>query len=87
MTHSPPASSQYTVQLSKKTWEEIQEVARQYQFSVAELLEKIGQKELTVIAPEELEDYLDLQEALQAEADEENKERIPWEQIKQELGL
>ncbi|GAB4186104.1 MAG: hypothetical protein Fur006_25140 [Coleofasciculaceae cyanobacterium] len=36
---------------------------------------------------EELEEYLDLGEALLAEADPENQERIPWEQVKQELGL
>lgn len=36
---------------------------------------------------EELEDYLDLRDALLAEADPENQEQIPWEQVKQELGL
>jgi Uma2 family endonuclease len=36
---------------------------------------------------EELEDYLDLRDALLAEADPDNQERIPWEQVKQELGL
>ena len=87
MTHSPPAQTQCTVQLTKKTWEEIQEVAKQYQLSVPEFLAKIGQKKLAVIDSEELEDYLDLQDALEAEAREENQERISWEQIKQELGL
>ena len=35
----------------------------------------------------EEEDYLDLQDALKAEANPENQERILWEQVKQELGL
>lgn len=35
----------------------------------------------------EEEDYLDLQDALKAEANPENQERIPWEKVKQELGL
>jgi Uma2 family endonuclease/Flp pilus assembly protein TadD len=39
------------------------------------------------IADSEQEDYLDLQDALEAEANPENQERIPWEQVKQELGL
>lgn len=39
------------------------------------------------IADSEQEDYLDLQDALDAEANPENQERIPWEQVKQELGL
>jgi tetratricopeptide (TPR) repeat protein len=39
------------------------------------------------IAESEEEDYLDLQDALDAEANPENLERIPWEQVKQELGL
>lgn len=39
------------------------------------------------IAESEEEDYLDLQDALDAEANPENQERIPWEQVKQELGL
>jgi hypothetical protein len=39
------------------------------------------------IAESEEEDYLDLQDALEAEANPENQERIPWEQVKQELGL
>ena len=39
------------------------------------------------ITESEQEDYLDLQDALEAEANPENQERIPWEQVKQELGL
>ncbi len=39
------------------------------------------------IAESEEEDYLDLQDALRTEANPENQERIPWEQVKQELGL
>jgi Uma2 family endonuclease len=39
------------------------------------------------MADSEEEDDLDLQDALEAEANPENQERIPWEQVKQELGL
>jgi Uma2 family endonuclease len=39
------------------------------------------------MADSEAEDYLDLQDAVLAEAICENQERISWEQVKQELGL
>ncbi len=36
---------------------------------------------------EQLEDRLDLEEARKALADPQNRERIPWEGVKAELGL
>lgn len=54
---------------------------------VSELLEHVGSRQLAVIDIEELEDYLDLQDAIAAEANPENQERIPWEQVKQQLAL
>ena len=40
-----------------------------------------------VVLLESLEDYLDVAAARQALANPENNERIPWEQVKAELGL
>lgn len=54
---------------------------------MSELFEQIGCGNLAIVDPEDLEDYLDLQDALDAEADPENQQRIFWEQVKQELGL
>lgn len=68
-------------------WDGVQAIALELGLSVSELLERLGRKQLAVVDIGELEDRLDLQDALIAEADPENKERIPWEQVKQELGL
>lgn len=58
-----------------------------FNLSVSEMLDRVGCGNLAIVDPDRLEDYLDLQDALFAEADPENQERIPWEQVKQELGL
>jgi hypothetical protein len=73
--------------LSNEGWAGIQQIAAQFNLSVSELLEQLGCGSLVVIKAETLEDYLDLQDALAAEADPQNQARIPWEQIQQELGL
>jgi hypothetical protein len=83
--HSLNQSNNLT--LSNTGWANIQRVAAQFDLSVAELLEQIGQGSLAVIDAETLEDYLDLQDSLDAEANPENQKRISWEQVKQELGL
>jgi len=44
--------------------------------------------EVTLQRPEcELEDFLDVRDAVSAESDPENQERVPWEAVKQELDL
>jgi len=65
----------------------VETVAKKLNLSVSELFEQIGCGQIALVDPEDLEDYLDLQDALEAEANPENQERIPWEQVKQELGL
>jgi hypothetical protein len=65
----------------------IEDIAKQFNLSVNELLEKISQGKLTIIDPEELEDLLDLKDAIQAENNPENDERVSWEVIKQNLNL
>ena len=77
----------HRVSVTPTGWDGIQAIASELGFSVSELLERLGRRNLAVVDPEELEDRLDLQDALVAEADPENQERISWEQIKQELGL
>ncbi|MCL1463983.1 hypothetical protein [Argonema galeatum] len=77
----------YQVTLTQDGWTGIACIAEKLNLSVSELLERVGSGELTIVDPEDLEDYLDLQDALEAEADPENQQRIPWEQVKQELGL
>ena len=73
--------------LTDEGWTGLKQVAAKFHLSVSELLEQLGRGSLAIVDPETLEDYLDLQDALAAEADPENRERISWEQIKQELEL
>lgn len=81
------ASREITLTLTDEGWAGVQSVAEKFNLSVSELLEQVGSRQLAVVDLEELEDYLDLQDAIAAEANPENQERIPWEQVKQELGL
>ncbi|MCL1470970.1 hypothetical protein [Argonema antarcticum] len=77
----------YQVTLTQEGWMAIESIAEKLHLSVSELLERVGSGELAIVDSEDLEDYLDLQDALAAEADPENQQRISWEQVKQELGL
>lgn len=81
------ASREITLTLTDEGWAGVQSIAEKYNLSVSELLEQVGSRQLAVVNLEELEDYLDLQDAIAAEANPENQKRIPWEQVKQELGL
>ncbi len=74
------------LQISQENLTRIEEIAQQFNLSVNELLEHISQGELTVIESEELEDLIDLQEAIAAENDPENQERVSWELIKNNLS-
>ena len=77
----------YEVTLTQSGWAGIEIIAQKLKLSVSELFERVGCGLLAIVDPEEVEDYLDLQDAHSAEADPENQERIPWEQVKKELGL
>ena len=79
--------TRYEVNLPPEAWMGVETVAKKLNLSVSELFEQIGCGNLKIVDPEDLEDYLDLQDALEAEADPENQERVPWELVKQELGL
>ncbi len=79
--------TRYEVTLTQEAWTGVETVAKKLNLSVSELFEQIGCGLLEIVNPEDIEDYLDLQDALEAEANPENQERIPWEQVKQELGL
>jgi hypothetical protein len=79
--------TRYEVNLPEEAWLGVETVAKKLNLSVSELFEQIGCGNLAIVDSEDLEDYLDLQDALEAEANPENQERISWEQVKQELGL
>jgi hypothetical protein len=51
------------------------------------LLTQIGEGQLAIIDDDELEDLLDVNDALSAELEPENQQRIPWAVVKQELDL
>ncbi|NJL86267.1 MAG: hypothetical protein HC886_10220 [Leptolyngbyaceae cyanobacterium SM1_1_3] len=65
----------------------ISSLAQQFNLSIEELLIWISQGKLVVIDAEELEDLLDVRDAVSAESDPENQERVPWEVVKQKLEL
>ncbi|MEA5535384.1 hypothetical protein [Crocosphaera sp. XPORK-15E] len=75
------------VTLSQDIITGITQLANQLNLSVDELLEQISQGKLTVIDTEELEDLLDVRDAIIAETDPGNQKRISWEDVKQDLGL
>jgi hypothetical protein len=62
-------------------------LAQQFGLSVEALLISISQGKLTIINADELEDFLDVKDALLAELDSENQKRTAWEEVKQELEL
>lgn len=73
--------------LSSEVLTGISTLAQQFNLSTEELLAQIGQGKLVIIDADELEDLLDVKDAVIAEADPENQERVPWEVVKQELDL
>ena len=75
------------VTLSQDILAAITQLASQFNLSVDELLQHIIQGKLTVIDTEILEDLLDVRDAIIAENDPDNQERISWEDVKQDLGL
>ena len=65
----------------------ITSLAQQFNLPTEEFLSWIVQGKLAIIDAEELEDLLDVKDAVLAESDPENQERVGWEEIKQELNL
>lgn len=79
--------TRYEVTLTEEAWAGVETVAKKLNLSVSELFEQIGCGILAIVDSENLEDSLDLQDALEAEAYLENQHQIPWKQVKQDLGL
>ena len=73
--------------LSDETLQGISSLANQLNLSLDGLFEQIVNGNLAVIDAEELEDLLDVRDAMMAEADPQNKELVSWENVKQNLGL
>jgi hypothetical protein len=65
----------------------ISALAQQFNLTIEELLTWISQGKLAIIDADELEDLLDVRDAVIAESDSENQERVPWEVVKQKLNL
>ena len=75
------------ITISQEILIRIEQIAQQFNLSVNELLENISQGQLAVIDSDKLEDLIDLQDAIEAENNPENKERVSWELIKQNLQI
>lgn len=66
----------YEVSITSQAWNSIESLANKFNLSVNELFERVGCGQLTIVNPEDIEDYLDLQEAIEAENNPENQERV-----------
>lgn len=73
--------------LSDEISKGISDLANQLNLSIDSLLEQIVKGNLAIVNAEELEDLLDVRDAMIAEADPQNQERISWETVKNDLGL
>lgn len=76
-----------SIQLANHTWNQLSDLAKQRNLSLNDFLEKIVQGQLAIIDADELEDLRDVHDAMVADSDPDNAETIPWNVIKQELGL
>ncbi len=65
----------------------IETLAQQFNLSIEELLSRISQGKLAIINADELEDLLDVRDAILAESHPDNQERISWDFLKQELDV
>lgn len=73
--------------ISSEVLSGISALVQQFNLTIEELLTWISQGKLAIIEADELEDLLDVRDAIIAESDPKNQERIPWEVVKQELNL
>ncbi|HIK54884.1 MAG TPA: hypothetical protein IGS37_06960 [Synechococcales cyanobacterium M55_K2018_004] len=76
-----------SLSVSREVLDGITALAQQFNLSPEELLTQMIQGKLVIIDADELEDLLDVKDAILAEADPENQERVTWEDVKQELNL
>lgn len=75
------------IALSETDLTEINQISQKLKLSVSELIDGINQGKLTIVSTEKLEDLMDLRDAILAESDPENQEKVSWENIKNKLGL
>jgi hypothetical protein len=76
-----------SLSISSEVLADLTALAQQFDLSPEELLTRISQGQLAIIDADELEDLLDLNDALSAELEPEHQQRIPWEAVKQGLAL
>ncbi len=74
-------------QVPIETLANISNIAKQLNLSLNDFLEKIIQGQLAVVDAEELEDLLDVRDAIAAEADPINQERVSLATVKRELAI
>lgn len=76
-----------SLSVSREVLDGITALAQQFNLSPEELLTQMIQGKLVIIDADELEDLLDVKDAILAETDPENQERVTWEDVKQGLNL
>ncbi len=62
-------------------------LAQRFELTLEEFLRELSQGKLAIIDADELEDLLDVSDAIRAEADPANQEQVAWDIIKRELQL
>jgi len=73
--------------ISSEVFADLTTIAQQFDLSVEELLTRISQGKLAIVDADELEDWLDVRDALLAESNPQNQEHISWRTVKHELDL
>ncbi|WNZ25458.1 hypothetical protein HJG54_23110 [Leptolyngbya sp. NK1-12] len=76
-----------SLSVSSEVLDGITALAQQFNLPTEEFLTQIIQGKLVIIDADELEDLLDVKDAILAEADPNNQERVSWGEVKQELNL
>lgn len=76
-----------SLSVSREVLDGITALAQQFNLSPEELLTQMIQGKLVIMDADKLEELLDVKDAILAEADPENQERVTWEDVKQGLNL
>jgi hypothetical protein len=75
------------ISIPEKSCQNLESVAHKFGFSLTEFLERLGEQKLLIFTPEELEDYLDLEEAKEVleEAKLNQEKPMAWQDFEKEL--
>lgn len=76
-----------SLSISSEVLADITSIAQRFNLSPEALLTQISEGLFAIIDADDLEDLLDVNDALSAELEPENQQRISWTVVQQELDL